>query len=159
MTTDQIITLSAAGLAFVASVIAALVSIYNSRFRRFAKERWWERKVEAYTRIIDALSGLVYYYEEHYDAAIEHREISESRREEIDEHWSNGYIEVKRASTVGAFLISTDATSALHAFWKAKSEDFHPNDWFSDLDASYAAAQKCLDAMVKAAKGDLGIKW
>jgi ABC-type arginine transport system permease subunit len=60
MSTDNLITLITAGLAFLASVIAIIVSVYNARFARFASEKWWERKAEAYTRIIDALSDLVY---------------------------------------------------------------------------------------------------
>jgi ABC-type Fe3+ transport system permease subunit len=46
MPTESVVTLIAAGLAFLASVIAVVVSAYNARFARFALERWWERKAE-----------------------------------------------------------------------------------------------------------------
>ena len=83
MTNDQIVTIIASGIAFIASIIATGVSIYNSRFKRYAKEQWWERQDEAYRQIINALSSLVHYYESHYDAYIDGRRIPEERHEEI----------------------------------------------------------------------------
>jgi hypothetical protein len=40
MPTESVVTLIAAGLAFLAPVIAVVVSAYNARFARFASERW-----------------------------------------------------------------------------------------------------------------------
>ena len=159
LTTELLLTLFASVLAFIASVIAAAVSIYNARFRRFARERWWDRKVEAYNRIIDALSALVYYLEEHYNAEIEHRDLSDSHKKEIVEHWRKGYAEVKRATAVGAFLISPAAEAVLQNMWKEKGKGVDPNDWFGLMESDYVAAQDCLRAVVEAARNDLGVVW
>src|SRR5438874_552691 len=105
----QTITLIAALLAFAASVIATAVAAYNGRFGKFARERWWERKAEVYTQIIEALAGMVYYHEEHLTAYEEGRSIPESLKTETDQHWQRSYAELKKASAVGAFLISPDA--------------------------------------------------
>jgi hypothetical protein len=157
MTTENLITFGAAILAFLASVIAAVVSIYNARFTRFAKERWWERKADAYARIIDALSSLTYYYEEHLDAVIEGRDVPESRRTEIGKHWNHGYGEVKRATAAGAFLISGDAEESLTAFWKEKDKGVDPDDWFGMIESHYGAARSSLRSIVAAAKKDLAV--
>jgi hypothetical protein len=159
LTTEHLLTLLAAILACIAAVIAATVSVYNARFRRFARERWWERQVEAYNRIIDALSALVYYYEEHYEAEIEHRSLTDSHKKEISEHWRKGYAEVKRATAVGAFLISPTAEAALQKMWKEKGKGVAHNDWFGLIESDYVAARKCLRAVVKAAKKDLRVAW
>jgi hypothetical protein len=159
LTTEHLLTLFASALAFVASVIAAAVSIYNARFRRFARERWWEWKVEAYSRIIDALSGLVYYYDEHYDAEIEHRNLTDSHKKEINEHWRKGYAEVKRATAVGAFLISPAAEAALQKMWKEKGKGVDPNNWFGLIESDYVATRDCLRAVVEAARTDLRVVW
>ncbi len=124
MLTDSIVTLIAAGLAFLASLIAVVVSAYNARFTRFASERWWEHKAEAYTRIIDALSDLVYYYhsdlvdyyQQSYNFEIEAREFSEEMKREINERWEKGIFEVRKATNVGAFLISPEAENALKQY-------------------------------------------
>lgn len=118
----------AAGFAFLASIIAASVSVYNARFAHFAQKHWWERKVDAYSTIIEALSSLVYYYDLILEAELEHRKLSEARRKEIDDHWRKGYSEVKKATATGAFLISTEAEAALQEMWKAKDKNIHPND-------------------------------
>ena len=78
----QTITLLAALLAFAASIIATAVAAYNGRFGKFARERWWERQAEVYTRIIEALASMVYYHEEHLTAYEEGRSIPESLRAE-----------------------------------------------------------------------------
>lgn len=117
MTTAQWITLTAAILAFVASGIATAVAAYNAGLRKFAQQRWWERKADAYTRIIEALADLVYYHETHLLAAEEHVELSEVRKEEVGDYWRRGTAEVRRATAVGAFLISPEAEAALRRMW------------------------------------------
>jgi hypothetical protein len=157
VTTEQQLTLAAAILAFSASIVATAVALYNTRFRRFARERWWERQVEAYNAIIDALSALVYYYEEHYDAELEHRDRTETHRREIERHWRESYAKVKRATAVGAFLISTDAEAALKKMWKEKGRGVDANDWFGLIESDYVAARDCLQAIVDAARRDLRV--
>lgn len=159
MNTEQLLILLASVLAFIASVIATAVSVYNARFRRFARERWWERKVDAYKRIIDALSVLVYYYEEHYDAFIERRDLTDSHKVEIEDHWRKSYAEVKRATAVGAFLISADAEAALNKMQKEKGKGVHPSDLFGLIESDYVAARACLRDVVEAARNDLRVIW
>jgi len=157
MTTDQWVTVSASLIAFIASLSAAAVSIYNVRFRRFARERWWERQVEAYSRIIDALSGLVYYHEEHLDAEFQEDAFTAEHWKEINEHWKKGYAEVKRATAVGAFLISVDAETALQKMWKEGGKGVDQNDWYGLKESHYVAARDCLRELVEAARKDLRI--
>jgi len=58
--------------------------------------RWWELKVDAYSRIIEALSSIVYYYEVEHDAALEGRELPGEKRIEIANHWKRGHAEEKK---------------------------------------------------------------
>lgn len=153
---DAYIALIAAVLAFVASVIATVVAAYNGRFHRFARERWWERKADAYARIIEALSDLVFYHETHLDAAETGRTLSEEHRADIEKFWGRGHAEVKRAAAVGAFLISSEAEAALQKFQKGSGESIHPNNWYGLIEDSYVVTRDALRAVVAAAKEDLG---
>lgn len=160
MSLENIVTLIAAGLAFAASLMATAVAIYNTRFRRFALEKWWERKAEAYTRIIEALADMVNYYQQIGDAEVRGRELPEERRQEIDEHWKQGYREVVKATNIGAFLISSEAEASLRRFREGPKEKPHPDDWFQQLDNSYAGAKQCLKELVACAKEDLRVsRW
>jgi hypothetical protein len=145
-------------LAFIASIIAVIATAYNSRFGRYTSERWWERKVEAYVRIIDAFSDLVYYYQQIYDAELEARELTETRKAEIEDLWRKGIHLIKKASNMGAFLISTEAENALRCYWDEPKEKIDPNDWFGHLTYEYDNAEKTLNQLVICAKKDLQVE-
>jgi len=155
MPTAQWITLGAALLAFSASVLATSVAWYNGRFRRFTEQRIWERKADAYTGIIDALSDLVYYHETHLRAAEEHRDLADSYKEEIDLHWRRGHAAVERAAAVGAFLISPKADAALRRMREESGKGVHPNDWYGGIESRYVATRDALKTVVAAAKADM----
>lgn len=158
ISTDNWITLITAGLALLASIVAVAVSAYNARFARFASEKWWERKAEAYTRIIDTLSDLVYYFQETYKADVEYIELSEERRQEIHEHWKRGNLAVRKATNIGAFLISSEAESALKQYWQQPQEKHDPGDWIWQIEHDYESAETCLKQLVVCAKRDLGLE-
>lgn len=159
MNTSDWITLIAAGLAFVASVGAVAVVAYHGRFRRFTSERWWQIRVEAYTRIIESLTHLVHYYDQLYEAELEKREIPAERRVEVQRHWREADMELKRATAAGTFKVSAEVAEALQAMGNTKGryEGIEYHDWVRRLDADYAAARDCLRAVVAAAHKDLGV--
>lgn len=157
MSNDNVIALIASLLAFLASIISIGISAYQARFARFSSEKWWERKTEAYTKIIEALADLVYYYDQIYNAEVEGQNISDNRRKEIDEHWKGAHTEMKRATNVGAFLISTEAEQSLQRFWAEPEQEIDPNNWFEQLSRDYAKAQTCLKELVLLAKKDLRV--
>lgn len=151
METENWITIFASLLAFLASIVAAIVSIYNMRFKKYIQQQWWDRKVQAYERIIEALSSLAYYYEEVVKAEEEKKEL----RDEVGKYWASSYSEIKKATAIGSFLISEDAESALQKFWTSKVGDHHPNNWYSRYESDYNAARDCLKSFVEAAKRDV----
>jgi vacuolar-type H+-ATPase subunit H len=154
MSTDYAVALIASVLAFLASVIAIVVSAYNARFARFTSEKWRERKAGAYTRIIEALSDLCYYYQQIRDAAYEARELSAEAKREIERHWEKGHLEVTKAANVGAFMISPEAEQALKEYSeRARGSE----DWFERLDLDYTSTEQCLKKIVVYAKKDLRV--
>ncbi|MBN1361575.1 MAG: hypothetical protein JW993_13335 [Sedimentisphaerales bacterium] len=138
-------------------VMAAAVTIYTIRLQRVIRERWWEHKLAAYIRIIDALSALVYYYEEHYDAEVEGRDFSDIRDKEMADHWRKNYTDLKRATAVGAFLISPAAAESLDRMWKDRPKGANPNDRFTIIESQYVTARDCLRAVIEAARVDLRV--
>lgn len=157
MSTDNTVTLIASGFAFLASLIAIVISAYNARFTRFTSEKWWERKVEAYNLIVGALSDLVYYYQQIYNAELEARDLSEDKKQEINDHWKRGNIEIRKATNVGAFMISREAEEVLKKYWQEPKTKIDPNDWFTRLEYDYTSAETCLMQLVTCAKKDLGV--
>jgi hypothetical protein len=137
--------------------VAAGVSIYNARFGRFTRERWWEQKAEAYRQIVGALTALIDYYRTHHDAAIGEREIPDDRAAEIQATWKEGIAAIRRSTDMGAFLVSSQAAEALRAFWKKSSDDDSNELYYEMVERDYAAAEECLAAVTAAAKADLRV--
>ena len=154
MSSESIVILIAAVLAFIASLLA----IYSTRFRRFAQERWWERKADAYTRIIEALSDLVDYYRQMCDEEINpKRTVSEKIKRDMLERSKRGHREITKAADIGAFLISSKADAALQLFRKGPEKKPNPQDWYSIFDNEYSGAERCLKEIVECAKKDLRV--
>ena len=157
MSSDNAITLIAAVLAFVASLIAIAASVYSTRFGRFISEKWWERKVEAYSRIVEALAYLVDNYQSMYDAELEGRELTDERKREIDRNWKRENLEVRKAALIGTFRISPEAEKVLKQYWEKSNTRANPASWFQDLEDSYTSAETCLKELVICAKKDLRV--
>lgn len=89
--------------AIVAAYLAARFSI-----RRLYEEKWWDRKAQAYTEIIDCLSHLVQCFDCYTD---------QPGRIDLPKHLHEGYLPARqkldKATTVGAFVISEEAAGVL----------------------------------------------
>lgn len=155
MTPESLVTLVAAGLALLASLVATAVSLYTTRFRRFTSQRWWTLKAEAYIRLVEALSDLVEYYEHHYRQRTEGEAPYIGLPEEIHERWKQGKRQVAKATNMGAFLISAAAHAALRDF--QAEPNIHPEDIDGLIEHDYDAAKKCIDQIVLAARQDLAV--
>lgn len=153
MSSESIVTLIVASLAFIAS----LVAIYNTRFRRFAQERWWERKAKAYEDIIQALSDLVQYYRTLSEAEIGERSLSKESRKEINEHSRQGFNIIRKATDIGAFIISPEALRILQDYWKEGENKPDPQDWYGIFEYNFEKASNTLDKLTVFARKDLRV--
>lgn len=136
-------------LAVVGLVAGLFSSVLASRDHR--QKRWWELRVAAYQGAIEALSDLVYYYDKHWNAEVEQREMTKEFKAKLSATWDASFHRVRRLADGGAFLFSEHANAALTEFMK--DEEF---DSFSEhVDANLANAKKCLSTLVACSKEDL----
>src|SRR5512141_2014047 len=91
-----------------AVVISAITSWITVRLslRQFYSQRWWDRKHEAYTSIIDALSDLVNYYDMFSNEVLGIIHISEERKDELNAISKKGHAILRKATSLGTFVIS-----------------------------------------------------
>ena len=168
MSPENIVTLIASGLAFLASVIAVLVSAYNARFRRFARERWWERKAEAYAEVIGSLVSLTYsldrWQEDEFKILSDEKtEISEDFRNEIFAEYDKALKHIERASTEGNYILSEKAANALSDLIRKLRENTDREfsgwtDWLDSIIQKFESAKNCLKIIREEAKSDLQVK-
>ena len=69
--------------------IATLTSILTVRLaiRRFHQEKWWEKKQEMYSNLLETLHHLKNFASEHYEGQINPDHITDEKREELNQEW------------------------------------------------------------------------
>jgi|GEM_PF-982006 len=149
----------------VLTAAAAAGCTYLVSRRRFISERWWERKAEAYTRILEALLKLQGYYEEHSDHLTRLASegppgnLTKEREQQLWEVARAGHEEVDRMIRLGEFVISQNAHESLLAMRSYKrSVGVEPGDWFGEVDADLHATTACITQLREIAKIDLGVQ-
>ncbi len=149
----------------------------REQFKDWASQRWWDRKAEVYTQIVEALWRMVSYSEvrvEHYYErmepefhAVENARSEEERklREEVEkkqnqERWkrySTDTAELRKLPDIGAFVMPEEVPSVLDTYFKRSGEavDFDP---LEQAEMHLEAAKDCLKGVREAAMQDLQLR-
>lgn len=136
--------------------VGVIAGVFSSALanRDHRQRKWWEVRVTAYQSVIEALSDLVYYYDKHYNAAIEYRDLSEELEKKLSDYWEQSFPRARKAADSGAFLFSDKANAALREFMQDEN-----TDWYIEhLDITLSKAKKCLTTLVECSKVDLKLK-
>lgn len=125
---------------------------------KFRSERWWERKVDAYERVIEALHHIkaVETVELHY--AEQMRDVPEERDRELAERVKPAYEEMRKVFDVGAFQLSAKAYARIMEFNEEREAAWEANLGYATVDLSLHAAETCLKDFIVIAREDLGQK-
>ena len=94
------------------AVVTAVLTVQLS-FRRFQAERWWDRKADAYSPIIEAPHHLVAYTTMTYERWTEEANFSEDYKREMEECSGKAFKELRIATGIGAYVISDEAAKIL----------------------------------------------
>jgi len=121
--------------------------------RRFRTERWWERKVESYTNVIEALHNSKAFASYHLKTS--GREIPEERDKELRSRTREANDEILKATDVGAFILSEKALTRLRKYKNEEEEASEIRDWYGYLIADLEATEGCLKDFIEIAKKDL----
>jgi hypothetical protein len=141
---------------------------------RFHSEKWWERKAELYSRLMEALFDMHSYtrqFLEDLESSMSGEEPSSAQNEKEKKHldslWSrhqNASDEVQKIAVIGAFIVSdavADDLMQLRKAHEATMKEFRDPETGGD---PYEAGQKdmqviedCIARFREHAKEDLGI--
>jgi hypothetical protein len=145
---------------FTGLVIAAVSSWITVQLslKRFRSERWWERKVLAYEKIIGALHDSKAFADKHLEAEYNGRKISEEKDKELRARSKVAHEEIEKAIDIGSFLLSDEALSKLKQYQKDMEKASDTQMWFEYLEGDWAATSNCLKDLIQIAKKDLRAK-
>ena len=141
-------------------VIATITSILTVRLaiRRFHEEKWWEKKQEMYSRLLETLHHLKNYAAEHYEDQINPDYITDEKRKELTKDWKKFSREFTKLQDLASFHLSNEAVAILDQYEKKKAEARKSDSIFDWVDGDLAAVSECLEELKKAAKRDLKVK-
>ena len=145
--------ISGAFIAVVSSFITVRLSL-----RKFRTEKWWERKAEAYAKVIEALYQSKRFTDRHLEEAYGERELSEEYKKELLQAAKVASAEIDRVANIGAFLLSEKAMERIAKYKKDEKHATDTRDWHEHLDREWGAISSCLTDMVAIAKEDLEVK-
>lgn len=110
--------------------------------------------MRAYKNAIESLAELVYYYDTHYNAEIESRELPIEFEEKLKANWEQAYPKIRKYADSGAFLFSEEANAALAKLLRKE----HAETFFEHIDNELAKVRECLRQLVECSKTDLKVK-
>lgn len=141
----------------IVSIITAFITVRLS-LRRFRSEKWWEKKVEAYSIIIDAIHHLKDHAEQKLDAEWQELELSPEEEHELQLQYKNAYRELVRTLDVGTFIISDEAVRILEDYKKKPQLNWDEHDFVEIISDDVKQLTECLNGIKQEAKIDLDIK-
>ena len=153
-TATLVTTLAACVVAIVTTTIGAWIAVPFA-LRRFRLERRWERREEAYGRVLHGLAHLKDYLDVQFDAQALRKEIPEETEVDLRAKARQARKEIKVAVDLGGFLLSEEARERLARFQREYSAASNERSWFEYLEASWGAAQSCLEDLTEIAARDL----
>ena len=154
--TTTLSTLSTVLPSLIVGVCTAVITVRLS-LRRFHAERWWERKADAYSRIVEALHGVMEYCSARSHEDRTGRETSEEKKRQLLDDYNRAIHELKKATGVGAYIISDAVAVALARLEARPRLDPKECAWFELFDADYDAYKKTLAEIRELAKKDLRV--
>lgn len=145
------------GSAIFIAVISSWVTV-RLALRRFYSEKWWERKAEAYSEIIEALYDV-------YNSIVTTlkrgdwgaKQVPEEIREIISERSEEGYYKIVRAVGIGAFIISDEAVDELTKLHRKTNMPLG-EILYDSLDERRSLYKQAIDTIRELAKKDLKVK-
>jgi hypothetical protein len=121
-------------------------------------KRWWEQKLGAYSRIVEALYELFNYYDLMYSAEMHEIILTEKSRAELNNNFPLYMKEIKKSANIGIFIISPNADKVIRDYLKPRyQENDESYDLWKKMDLDFEASRKCINDFIASAKDDLKI--
>jgi len=146
-------------VAFIPALLVSIVSAYiTARLstRGFYSQKWWERKAEAYSSIMQSLVHLEYCYENWIADTIFEKELSNDFKKELGVQYRQAMRALDEATSSGAFIISDKAA---HCLAESKDKSRNVPSWETDecrhYEESLLLVKGCIAKLRESARADL----
>jgi hypothetical protein len=145
-------------IALIPSIIVAVFAAYLSArltLKEFYRQKWWERKLEAYSKILEHLSFLQY----HTTETINDYQANIPIDDELQDRLTKGYKKSKEAliktAAIGEFIVSERTTQALSKLIIKMDNLYFEEDFGKVLEENDKAQVECIEIVRAEAKKTL----
>lgn len=140
--------------ALIVSILTAYITVRFS-MRQFYSQKWWEKKAEAYSHIIEHLSYLQYCFGEWSGEGIGLKELKDKDREKLSEGYQQAEEAITKAAAIGAYIVSDETAITLAKLLRELERHDSEGYWISDIDRAYDLTGECIAKIREYAKADL----
>ena len=143
---------------YTASILVGFISAYFGSLLaivQFKKEKLWLRRKQAYVDIIDALYDLLQHCQIHKEDYGQGTGYSEEKENEFKERYNKAFWKIKKATDIGAFVISNEAHEVLMGLRNRERLNWEDNPRFDIYEHEYEHFKGALDQIVKIARKEL----
>jgi hypothetical protein len=138
----------------VVAIVSAFVTVKLS-LRRFHHEKLWERKLDSYTVILEALATLNIQIDAEIRQHLQYGQVSGERVSELQLKAQSAQDELARAIARGTFVIAEEAHSAVSALLRELDGSEDADSRGDYLNQRAHAVSECTNKMRSLAKIDL----
>ena len=121
--------------------------------RRFHSQKWWELKVEAYSKIMARLVDWQYCLGRCFDMFIEQKELPADVEDKLVAESRQAREYLTKAAAAGAYIVSSETADALEELMRSLDRR-HP-DVVSEIDTRYGAVRECIAKVRTYAERDM----
>lgn len=126
---------------------------------RMIQEKWWERKEQAYREIIESLYDLMHYSDLCADQHLTQGHANPT--EELAQKYRQAHWRIEKATDIGGFVISDEATKVLQELRSRPKLRWDENPQWEFYEEQCKQYRNALDKIRDCARKHLGInrKW
>ncbi len=154
MNTEIIDLLGKIAPGVVAALVASWVTV-RLALGRFKEEAIWQRKLDAYTRILDALHVCRLRSERLAREATEGVQFSDDYKEEMRKKYSVATAELHRVIDTGLLILPQAVTSHLAEVMTPRYTDWKEMSPYEFWETEEHQMKKALEALIKTGRADL----
>lgn len=141
-------------LAIISALLTAKVAL-----KSFRSQRWWERKADAYSRIVESLHDLMEYHSAMSDESMTGAERNEAQFAQLRGEYEKAYRDLRKVTGIGAYIISDEVAQVLAALDARPRPQWKPAVPPWELyDAEFDAYKTALMQIRQLAKKDLHVR-
>jgi len=137
--------------ALAVSIITAYITVRLS-LKQFYSQRWWDKKAEAYSLILEHLSYLKYYYSEWIDELQLDITMGEDHQKRLNDGYQQSKESIIKAAAIGEFIVSEATGEAVSKLLSELTNLHFEVDLNQIVEKSYVAVGECIKTVRKEAK-------